>query len=209
MPGLPVAISAVRSAIPTASSPVTPSLAGQGRRRRSSTVTSASARSPSACTTRCSRQASRTCGFRCPSAATPEPPTLEGEPLVVCGDSHVAVRVEQRFERPDEVRPHLPVALVSKLGWLDVDALADPNARPQVAERADVVERPPQVGLQDDTEVLVTRLAKIAIEPQSVGGRGRVLHVDADEVVPAGCVADDRLEVGPAEVVVALPPQPR
>src|SRR5436190_5574356 len=74
MPERPVASSAVRSAISTASSPLTPSLAGRGSASRSRAVTSASARSPSACTTACVRQASRMRGLRWPSAATPKPP---------------------------------------------------------------------------------------------------------------------------------------
>ena len=47
--------------------------AGRGSRSRRPTATSASARSPSACTTSCSAQAARIFGFRWPSAATPKP----------------------------------------------------------------------------------------------------------------------------------------
>src|SRR6266545_2599526 len=71
MPARPVWSSAVRSAISTASSPVTPSFAGRGSASRKRTVTSAAARSPSACTTCCSCQAARMRGLRWPSAATP------------------------------------------------------------------------------------------------------------------------------------------
>jgi len=69
----PVARCAVRSAISTASSPVTPSFAATAARRGSGPFTSASARSPSACTTSWTRHASRMRGSRWPSAATPKP----------------------------------------------------------------------------------------------------------------------------------------
>ena len=87
-----------------------------------------------------------------------DPAPFRDEPLVVRGDSYVAAGVEQRLEPAHEVRAHLLVALVGNLGRLDVDALADPNARPQVGEGADVVERPSQVRLEDDADVLVARL---------------------------------------------------
>ena len=64
----------MRRAISTASSPVTPSLAGRASRSRSRTVTSASARSPSACATGCAAMAALILGFEWPSAATPKPP---------------------------------------------------------------------------------------------------------------------------------------
>src|SRR5437762_10562254 len=71
-----------------------------------------------------------------------EPATLRDEPLVVRRDPHVATGIEQRLEPSHEARAHLLVALVGELRRLDVDALADPDARAEVGDRADVVERP-------------------------------------------------------------------
>ncbi len=46
--------------------------------------------------------------------------------------------------------------------------------------------RPPEPRLEDDADVVVAVLAQLAVEPQRVVGRRRVLHVDAHEVaVPA------------------------
>ena len=49
---------------------------------------------------------------------------------------------------------------------LDVDPLAEPHVRLQVGERAHVAERPPQVRLEHDAEVVVPGLAQLAVEPQ-------------------------------------------
>src|SRR5207237_946684 len=94
-----------------------------------------------------------------------------------------------------------------KLRRFDVNAFADPDARLKVGERADVVESPPKVRLQDDAEVLVAGLAELAIKAQRVVGRRGVLHVDANKVAPARRLADHRLEVLAAEVVVELQPE--
>ena len=308
MPGRPVASNAVRSAISTASSPVTPSFAGRGSASRSRTVTSASARSPSACTTSCSRQASRIRGLRCPSAATPKPPVrssssrpsasvtrqpsaraqitraepqdaagrrlrdrprhrrvllqppqrvavpllaerdvdpqpvplrdelvapllahaeqhlqlvlerleaaardprqrLPDQPLVVRRDPDVAPGVEQRVEAADEVRAHRLEVGERDRRRLEVDALAEPHARPEIRECADVVERPAQPRLEHDADVVVPVLAQLAVEPQRLVGRRRVLHVDPDEVAVAGRGAHDLDEVLAAEVVRELEPE--
>ena len=108
-PAAPVASGgAVRSAISTASSPVTPSFAGRGSASRRRSVTSASARSPSACTTSCVRQASRMRGLRCPSAATPKPPVRSSSSRPSCNETR----------QPSALRP---------------DHVARPNTRPTVA----------------------------------------------------------------------------
>ena len=65
----------------------------------------------------------------------------------------------------------------------------------------DVIERAPQPRLQDDTDVLVPVFAELAIEPERVVRRRRVLHVDPDEVAVAGRGAHDFEEVLAAEVV--------
>ena len=74
-PAGPRESSAVRSAISTASSPVTPSFAGYGSPLAElQPSTAASARSPSAWTTFCSAHAAAIPrALRCPSAATPKP----------------------------------------------------------------------------------------------------------------------------------------
>jgi len=58
------ASNAVLNAISTASAPVTPSFEGHGRLCRSSAVTAASARSPSACATGAEQIADITLGLR-------------------------------------------------------------------------------------------------------------------------------------------------
>ncbi len=124
-------------------------------------------------------------------------------------DADVAARVEQRVEAAQEVRAHRLGVGERDRRRLEVDALAEPNARPQVGERVDVVERPAQARLQDDAEVVVPALAQLAVEPQRVVGRRRVLHVDPDEVAVAGRGAHDVEEVLAAEVVRELEPERR
>src|SRR5919197_296576 len=261
MPGLPVASRAVRSAISTPSSPVTPSFAGRGNRFRSSTVVSASARSPSAWTTRWARQASRIFGFRWPRAATPKPPersrysrpsasttrqpsasaqVTAGRPGLrplapvpprhqtpqrvggdVAGDPRILLQATQGVRVPmlpeGDVDPK-PMTLVDEAlaEWLRhaeqhlelvlVAAEAPPGDDPPPFRHEPVVvrrdrdvaaaveeglERPQQVRLQDDPDILAPGLAQLPIEPQRVVGRRRILHVDADEVAAAGSVPDD------------------
>src|SRR5204863_507313 len=106
------------------------------------------------------------------------------EPVVVGRDPHVAPELEQLLERLDEVRPHGVEVAVRDLRGLDVDALAEPDVRPQLGEVVDVPDRPPHVGLEHDPDVVVTGRAEVAVDAQRVVRRGRVLHVDADEVPP-------------------------
>ena len=138
-----------------------------------------------------------------------EPLALVDQPVVVGGDPDVAAGLEQLLERVDEVLPHLVELLEGELGRLDVDPLAQPDVRPQVGKRTDVVDRPAQVGLEDDADVVVPGVAQLAVEPQRVVGRARVLHVDADEVADLGRVGHDLLEVAAAEAVAELEPERR
>ena len=66
------------------------------------------------------------------------------QPLVVGGGTHVAVELEQRVERLDEIGPDGVAPLVGNRGRLDVDPLAEPDGRAEISEVADVRERPPQ-----------------------------------------------------------------
>ena len=51
--------------------------------------------------------------------------------------------------------------------------------------------------------------SQLPVDTKRVVGRRRVLHVDADEVVPLPGVRDDGLEVLAAEVIAELEPEPR
>ena len=59
-------------------------------------------------------------------------------------------------------------------------------------ERRDVVERAPQRRLQHDADVVVPRLAQLAVERERVVGRGRVLHVDPHEAFVGAAAAITR-----------------
>ena len=122
-------------------------------------------------------------------------------------DPDVAAGVEERVEAADEVRAHRLVVGERDRPRLQVDALAEADARPEVGQRVDVVERAPQPRLEHDAEVLVPVLAELAIEAERVVGRRRVLHVDPDEVPVAGRGAYDVEEVFAAEVVRQLEPE--
>src|SRR5919106_525599 len=133
---------------------------------------------------------------------------LGDHPLVVRRDRDVGAGVEQRRDRLDEREAHGRVLLVGDLGRLDVDALADAHVRAERRERGDVRERPLQVRLQDDADVVETLLAQLPVDGEGVRGRARVLHVDTHEVVPLGGAADDAREVVAAEVAIELESEP-
>src|SRR5881397_617561 len=111
-----------------------------------------------------------------------ESASLSKQDLVVSRDADVAPRVEQPFERTHVRVAHLLVVLERDLGRLDVDPLAEADARLQVRERSDIVGRSPQYRLQHDAEIVMTLLAQLAVEAKRVVRRGRILHVDAYEV---------------------------
>src|SRR5581483_83305 len=80
-----------------------------------------------------------------------------------------------------EARAHRGRIRVCERGPLDVDALAEADVRLQVGECTNVFQGAPQVRLQHDADVVVPRLAQLAVQAQRrVGGR-RILHVDAYE----------------------------
>ena len=144
---------------------------------------------------------------RLEAALRDHPAALVDEPFVVRRDPDVGARAEELLERLAEVGANGLEVAEGDLGRLDVDPLAEPHVRLQVGQRVDVVDGPPQVRLEDDAEVVVAGLAQLAVEPQRVVGAARVLHVDPDEVVARGGVADDALQVRAAEVVVELEPE--
>ena len=123
------------------------------------------------------------------------------------GDADIGARLEQRVEAADEARAHRLVVGERDRRRLDVDALAETDIRPQVGERAHVLERAAQVGLQHHAQVLVPRLAQLPVQAQRVVRRRRVLHVDPDEVPVRRGVPDDVLEVLAAEVVREVEPE--
>ena len=123
-------------------------------------------------------------------------------------DADVRGRLEQRFQAVHEVLADRVELGVRDRPRLEVDALADANARLELGEVGDVVERPPQPGLEHDADVVEPRLAQLPVEPQRVVGRRRVLHVDPHEVAALGGVTNDGLEVPPAELVAELEPEP-
>ena len=80
-----------------------------------------------------------------------------------------------------------------------VDALADPYARPQSAS-ARARRACGAAGLQDDPDVVVACRPERAVDLERRRRGRRVLHVDAHEAAALGRRAHDRLEVRPAEV---------
>ena len=64
---------------------------------------------------------------------------------------------------------------------LDVDALAEPHTRPQVAQFRDIRKRPLQVRLQDDPDVLLALRREARGRARACRRRSRVLHVDPHE----------------------------
>ena len=78
--------------------------------------------------------------------------------LVVGGDRDARAAVEQGVEAARERASHdLRVPEGDRAG-LDVDSLAEPDARAQVTQVVDVVERALEVGLQHDADVVVPGL---------------------------------------------------
>ena len=126
---------------------------------------------------------------------------LADQPLVVRRHTDIALGVEQRVEAAEEMRAHRLEVGERDRRRLEVDALAEADARPEIPERLDVVERTPQPRLQHDADIVVAFLAELAIEPQRVVGRRRVLHVDPNKVAVARRGADDVEEVLTAEGV--------
>ena len=121
-------------------------------------------------------------------------------------DRRVAAAVDQRLERAHEAVPNrLVVAELDRLR-LDVDPLAEPDARS--GERRRVVDRALQRRLEDRPDAPVTLCAELADEPQGVVRRRRVLHVDPHEAVRRLGRGDHGLDVALAEVVVELQPEP-
>ena len=135
-----------------------------------------------------------------------QPQRLVDEPFVVGGDRRVAAAVDQRLQRAHEAVPHrLVVAELDRLR-LDVDPLAEPDARTR--ERRGVVDRALQRGLKHRADAPVTLVAQLAEEPQRVVRRRRVLHVDPHEAVRRLGRRDHGLDVALAEVVAELQPEP-
>ena len=78
--------------------------------------------------------------------------------------------------------------------------------RPQLGRRSRVLERPLEPRLQDDPDVLVSGFAQLAVEPQVVIHRRRVLHVDPHEVATPAARATSVDEVVTAELVAEPEP---
>ena len=121
------------------------------------------------------------------------------------GDPDVRALVEERVERREEAAADLVGIVEGDRERLDVDALAEPD----VGEARDVGERPPQVGLEHDPDVLVPGRANLAIELQRRVGHRGVLHVDPHEVAARGRVGEQRLEVRAADLGAELEPEAR
>ena len=105
------------------------------------------------------------------------------------------------LQRLHEAGPHLVVvAELDRLG-LDVDALAEPDARARELRR--VGDRPPERGLEHRADAGGLG-AELAAEAERVVRRRRVLHVDPHEAVRRLGRRDHRLDVALAEVVAEL-----
>ena len=96
-------------------------------------------------------------------------------------DRDGARALEQRVEARDEARPHLVELLVGDRRRLDVDPLAEPDARLERGERLDVRERPSKRRLEDDPDAVVPVRAQRPVELEGRIGGARVLHVEPHE----------------------------
>ena len=137
-----------------------------------------------------------------------EPQAFRDQQLVVRRDPTYDPHAEQLAEAEDEVLAHLLEVPERDQRRLDVDALAEAHVRLVGRQLADVPDRPAQVGLEDDADVVEPGLAQLAVHAERVARAARVLHVDPDEVAALRGMADDRLEVRVAELVREVQPQP-
>ncbi len=119
-----------------------------------------------------------------------------------CDADERALR-DELLEHEEVVRAHSLEFAIGDRRRLDVD----PFAQPDVVDPLDVVDRPPQVRLHDDAEILVPELAQVAVQAEGAGRRRRVLHVDSDETLPRPGVFDDGLEVLATQVEVEVEPE--
>ncbi len=121
-------------------------------------------------------------------------------------DRRVAASVEQGLERADEAHPDSGVVAELDRLRLDVDPLADPDARAR--QPLGVGDGSLQRGLEDRADARVAFVAELPVEAQRVVRRRRVLHVDPDEPVRRLGGGEHAFDVPLAEVVVELQPEP-
>ena len=88
------------------------------------------------------------------AVARDKPRALVDQPLVVRRDPHVGATFEQDAERSEEARADLVEVVVGDPERLHVDPLAEPHVWGQVLQCREVVQRPPEVGLEDDADVV-------------------------------------------------------
>jgi hypothetical protein len=105
--------------------------------------------------------------------------------FIVGGDSDVRTVAQHLLEKSRVIAiddSHISICNVARF---QVDPFAQSVVRPQVFQRADVVQGPPQVRLNHDTHVRKLR-PQLTVDPQRVRRAGRVFHVDADEIIQLG-----------------------
>src|SRR5215207_5638039 len=137
-----------------------------------------------------------------------EPQALRDQPLVVRRDPDVRASPQQLAKTEYEVLPDRVEVAIRDQRRLHVNAFAKTDVRAQGRKVANVPDRPPEVCLEDDAEVVETFLAQLSIHPQGVARTARVLHVDAHEVAALGRVPDDGLEIPLAHVVAEFQAEP-
>jgi hypothetical protein len=126
--------------------------------------------------------------------------------FVVGGDADVSATDDQLFQGEDKIGPDGLVAFPGDLPGLDVDPLAEADARAFVRQVVDVLQSAAHVGLEDAAQIAVAGV-ELAVDPQGGVRAGVVLHVDADEVaVPLRGLGDARHVVA-AETFVDLETQ--
>ena len=146
--------------------------------------------------------------LRLQTVLTDEPQALGDQPLVVRRDPDVTPLAQQLAKAEHEVLPDGIEVAIRDQRRLHVDALAEADVRAEGRKIANVSDRPPEVCLEDDADVVETFLAQVPVHPQRVARATRVLHVDPHEVAALGRMADDGLKVPLAEVVSELQAEP-
>jgi hypothetical protein len=131
-----------------------------------------------------------------------EPEASLDEPLVMRRNLGIAAARYELLEDREVIPTDRLVIEVSHRFRFMPDALHDSDTRLQVRERRQIVQRPAQATLQDDTDSIQALCAKPAICVERRVDGGRVLHVQGQPDRPVGGVFGEAAEVLPTEVRV-------
>ena len=114
-------------------------------------------------------------------------------------DGNIGVAVKKSGDGVDERAADAIETLERDFGRFDVDALAHPNVGAAGLECVDVAESSTHARLQHDSQVRMLD-AEPPVHAQGQIGTVAILHVDADEAVPARGFLHQALQVAEAEI---------